>query len=81
MVLDQTNLALPGVRVDVYRGDQVIETTVTGGDGTFDLSPGPDTDMVEAAALVRAYLLQSRGFARRVKDRWMRLFPSLPKAA
>jgi hypothetical protein len=47
VVLDQTNLPLPGVRVDVYRGDQVVESTVTGGDGTFELSPGPDTDMVE----------------------------------
>jgi hypothetical protein len=49
MVLDQTNLPLPGVRLDVYRGDQVIQTTVTGADGTFELPPGPATDMVEAA--------------------------------
>jgi len=49
VVLDQTNLPVPGVRIDVYRGDQIIETTMTGGDGTFELAPGPDTDMVEAA--------------------------------
>lgn len=48
VVLDQTNLPVPGVRIDVYRGDQVIQTTVSGGDGTFELSPGLDTDMVEA---------------------------------
>src|SRR4051812_2917240 len=48
VVLDQTNLPLPGVRVDVYRGDQVIQSTVTAGDGTFELLPGPATDLVEA---------------------------------
>ena len=48
VVLDQTNLPLPGVRIEVRRGDQVIQSTVTGGDGTFDLSPGPPTDTVEA---------------------------------
>ena len=49
VVLDQTNLPLPGVRVDVYRSDQVIQSTVTAGDGTFELLPGPTTDTVEAA--------------------------------
>jgi hypothetical protein len=48
VVLDQTNLPLPGVRIDVRRGDQVIQSTVTSGDGTFELSPGPPTDTVEA---------------------------------
>src|SRR4029077_6311932 len=48
VVLDQTNLPLPGVRVDVYRGDQVIQSLVTAGDGTFELLPGPATDVVEA---------------------------------
>ena len=37
VILDQTNLPLPGVRIDVYRGDQLIQNTVTGGDGTFEL--------------------------------------------
>ena len=48
VILDQTNLPLPGVRVDVYRGAQVIQSTVTAGDGTFELLPGPTTDFVEA---------------------------------
>src|SRR4051812_46576934 len=49
VVLDQTNLPLPGVRVDVYRGDRVVQSTVTAGDGTYELLPGPATDIVEAA--------------------------------
>ena len=49
VVVDQTALPLPGVRIDVYRGEQVIQNTVTGGDGTFELLPGQPTDMVEAA--------------------------------
>jgi len=48
VILDQTNLPLPGVRVDVYRGDQVVQSLVTGSDGTFELLPGPASDMVEA---------------------------------
>jgi hypothetical protein len=48
LVLDQTNLPVPGVRIDVYRGDQVIQTEITGGDGTFELQPGQAGDMVEA---------------------------------
>jgi Carboxypeptidase regulatory-like domain len=49
VILDQTNLPLPGVRVEVHRGDQVIQNTITGADGTFELVPGPATDTVEAA--------------------------------
>ena len=48
VVLDQTNLPLPGVRVDVFRGDTVIQSTVTTGDGTFELAPGSAADIVEA---------------------------------
>jgi hypothetical protein len=48
VVLDQTGLPLPGVQIEVRRGDQVIQSTVTGGDGTFELAPGPATDIVEA---------------------------------
>ena len=48
VILDQTSLPLPGVRVEVYRGERVIQTTITGGDGTFDLLPGPATDVIEA---------------------------------
>ena len=41
----------------------------------------PDvSDMPEAIAAVREHLRQARGFPRRIKDRWMRFFPSLPKA-
>ena len=40
----------------------------------------PASDMPQVAALVRDYVLQSRGFARRVKDRWTRFFPSNPMA-
>jgi len=49
VILDQTNLPLPGVRIEVYRGDQVIQSTVTGGDGSFELLPGAPADVVEAA--------------------------------
>ena len=49
IVVDQTGLPLPGVRIDVYRGQQIIETLTTGGDGTFQLSPGLPNDMVDAA--------------------------------
>jgi hypothetical protein len=48
VVLDQTNLPLPGVRVDLYRGDQVVQSLLTEADGTFELLPGPASDMVEA---------------------------------
>ena len=48
VVLDQTNLPLPGVRVDVYRGNHIVETVTTGGDGTFDLPSGQPGDMIEA---------------------------------
>ena len=48
VVLDQTNLPLPGVSIAVYRGDKVIENTVTGADGTFELTAGAPTDTVEA---------------------------------
>ena len=49
VVLDQTNLPLPGVRIDVYRSEQVIQSKVTGADGTFELAPGVATDVIEAA--------------------------------
>jgi hypothetical protein len=49
VVLDQTGLPLPGVRIDVYRGDQIIETVTTASDGTFQIAPGLPNDMVDAA--------------------------------
>ena len=48
VVLDQTSLPLPGVRIDVHRGDQVVQSLVTDADGTFELPPGPASDIVEA---------------------------------
>lgn len=48
VVLDQTNLPLPGVRVDVYRGDKIVDTVTTGADGTFEVPPGQPGDMIEA---------------------------------
>src|SRR4051812_18499504 len=48
VVLDQTNLPLPGVRVEVYRGDTVVDTVITGADGTFDVPPGQPGDLIEA---------------------------------
>jgi hypothetical protein len=49
IVVDATGLPLPGVRIEVRRGDQVIESVVTGADGTFELMPGRPDDLVEAA--------------------------------
>jgi hypothetical protein len=49
VVVDQTGLPLPGVRIDVYRGQQIIQSVTTAGDGTFQLAPGLPTDMVDAA--------------------------------
>lgn len=49
VVVDQTGLPLPGVRIDVYRGAKIIESVTTAADGTFDLAPGEPHDMVEAA--------------------------------
>jgi hypothetical protein len=49
VVLDQTNLPLPGVRIDVFRGDELIQSTTTEGDGTFELTAGLPTDIVAAA--------------------------------
>lgn len=49
VVVDQTGLPLPGVRIDVHRGAEIIQTLTTGADGTFELAPGEPSDMVEAA--------------------------------
>ena len=49
VVVDQTGLPLPGVRIDVHRGAQIIQTLTTAADGTFELAPGEPSDMVEAA--------------------------------
>jgi hypothetical protein len=39
LVVDQTGLPLPGATVQVLRGDQVVTTLVTEGDGTFAIDP------------------------------------------
>ena len=49
VVVDQTGLPLPGVRIEVHRGEQLIQSLVTGSDGTFSLVPGRPDDLVEAA--------------------------------
>jgi hypothetical protein len=48
VVVDQTNLPLPGVRIEVARDNRVIEVIVTGADGTFDLPVLEPTDRLEA---------------------------------
>ena len=40
VVVDQTGLPLPGVRIEVHRGDEILQSLVTGADGTFELTPG-----------------------------------------
>ncbi len=38
VVIDQTGLPLPGVQIEVTRGDKPIASTVSGADGTFSVS-------------------------------------------
>jgi hypothetical protein len=46
VVVDQTNLPLPGVRIEVLRGDRVVEVIVTESDGTFELPPFESGDLL-----------------------------------
>lgn len=48
VVVDQTGLPLPGVRLDVHRENRVQQTTMTQGDGTFELTGTQPDDIVEA---------------------------------
>jgi hypothetical protein len=48
VVVDQTNLPLPGVRIEVLRGDRVVQVIVTESDGTFELPPFESGDILEA---------------------------------
>ncbi len=66
VVLDQTNLPLPGVRIDVYRGDRIIDTVTTGADGTYDLPPGQPGDIVEATLEGFETTRVARGAAERI---------------
>ena len=38
VVVDQTALPLPGARVELHRGDQIVASAVTGLDGGFELA-------------------------------------------
>jgi hypothetical protein len=48
VVVDQTGLPLPGVRIDVYRGDDIVQSLTTEGDGGFTLAPGRVDDIIAA---------------------------------
>jgi hypothetical protein len=48
VVVDQTNLPLPGVRIEVHRGDRVVQVMLTESDGTFELPPFEAGDILEA---------------------------------
>src|SRR5476649_1059651 len=48
VVVDQTGLPLPGVRIDVYRGDDIVQSMTTEGDGGFTLAPGRADDIIAA---------------------------------
>ncbi len=48
VVVDQTGLPLPGVRIDVYRGDDIVQSLTTEGDGGFTLAPDRADDIVAA---------------------------------
>lgn len=49
IVVDQTGLALPGARVELKRGDQIIATVYTGLDGSFDLPDATPTDFLDVS--------------------------------
>lgn len=66
VVVDQTGLPLPGVRIEVHRGEQLIESLLTGGDGTFELQPGRPDDLVELALQGFATTRVSRADSRRI---------------
>jgi hypothetical protein len=48
MVVDQTDLPLPGVRLELIRDAQSQAVTVSGGDGHFELPASGPTDIVQA---------------------------------
>jgi hypothetical protein len=47
VVVDQTGLPLPGVQLELRRGGELVTTTMTAGDGTFEV-PATSTDVVRA---------------------------------
>jgi hypothetical protein len=46
LVIDQTGLPLPGATVQLVRGDDVVTTVVTAGDGTFAVDPALKGEML-----------------------------------
>jgi hypothetical protein len=48
VVVDQTNLPLPGVRIELLRGDRVVRVITTDPDGTFELPLFETGDVVQA---------------------------------
>ena len=48
IVVDETGLPLPGVRVELQRGDQTVLSVQSGPDGTFNLPAANPDDVVEA---------------------------------
>lgn len=46
VVIDQTGLPLPGVQIEVKRGEAVVTSTVSGADGTFSISTVAPDDIV-----------------------------------
>lgn len=48
VVVDQTGLPLPGVQIEVKRGNEVVATIVSGSDGTFSITAANPDDVVNA---------------------------------
>ena len=48
VVVDQTNLPMPGVRIELVRDDRVVEVLVTEADGTFELPAFQPGDRLDA---------------------------------
>jgi len=46
VVLDQTGLPLPGVQIEVTRGNAVVSSTVSGADGTFSVATSAPDDII-----------------------------------
>ncbi len=48
VVVDQTNLPLPGVRIELVRDDRVVEVLMTEADGTFEIPAFQPGDRLDA---------------------------------
>ncbi|HZT77900.1 MAG TPA: carboxypeptidase-like regulatory domain-containing protein [Vicinamibacterales bacterium] len=49
VVVDQTGLPLPGARIDLRRGEQILSTVYTALDGAFDLPDAQPTDRIDVS--------------------------------